>query len=279
MQVKDILFKNGFKFEKRFGQNFLTDGDLLDSVVERSNVGEDDTVIEIGVGAGTLTSALAKKVKRVIGFEIDRNLKPVLKETLAEYGNVELVFEDVMKVPMEKIEELAGGKFSLVANLPYYITTPILMRFLEESSLVERIVVTVQEEVADRLCASAGTSDYGAITVAINSVGKAEKIMRIGREKFYPSPNVDSAVAAIEIDRDKYPDLDRKLFRDVVRSAFSSRRKTIVNNIMRDFSLSRDVAESIVKEVKFDEKARGETFTTDEFVALTAKIAEIKNVG
>ncbi len=267
-RIKGILNKNGFYFEKRYGQNFLTDEKLLNELVEKAGVTANDTVIEIGVGAGTLTAALAKKAKRVIGYEIDKKLQPVLKETLADYKNAEIVFKDIMKEPMSEIESRAGGRFSVVANLPYYITTPVLMRFIEESKEVDKIAVTVQEEVADRLCAKPATSDYGAITVAINAVGSAEKVMRIDRSRFMPAPNVDSAVAVINIDRDKYPDLDYKAFREVVKSAFSSRRKTLVNNLMRDFSLSREKAESAVFAVKGDIKARGETLTAEEFIRL-----------
>ena len=132
MNLKEILKKNDFTFQKKFGQNFLTDGDLLDSIVEKAGIGGDDTVVEVGCGGGTLTAAIAKKAKRVIGFEIDRKLEPVLKETLAENGNVEIIFRDVMKVSAEEIGRIAGGSYAVVANLPYYITTPVLMKFLEE---------------------------------------------------------------------------------------------------------------------------------------------------
>lgn len=271
-KIKSILNKNGFRFEKRYGQNFLTDEKLLDELVEKAGVTENDTVVEIGVGAGTLTAALAKRAKRVIGYEIDEKLRPVLKETLADCKNAEIVFKDVMKEPMSEIENRVGGRFSVVANLPYYITTPVIMRFIEESKAVDKIAVTVQEEVADRLCARAGTADYGAITVAINAVGSAEKVMRIDRSRFMPAPNVDSAVAVIKIERDKYPDIDSKAFREVVKCAFSSRRKTLVNNLMRDFSLSREQAENAVLAVKGDVKARGETLTAEDFIRLSELI-------
>lgn len=275
MQIKEVLKKNSFRFEKKFGQNFLTDARLLSDLVDKSGVNSDDTVIEVGVGAGTLTSALADKVKKVIGFEVDFKLKPILAETLAGRDNVDVVFKDVMRVPMEEIEELAGGKFSLVANLPYYITTPVLMKFLEESSMVERIAVTVQEEVADRMCAVAGTPEYGALTCAIDVIGNAEKVMRIPRDIFYPAPNVDSAVAVIKIDRTKYGNVDMNAYRNVVRSAFSSRRKTLANNLMQSFKISREIAENAVLEVKGDKMVRGETLTSAEFVQLS-KILKFK---
>lgn len=276
MKLKEVLVKNGFRFNKRFGQNFLTDETLLDDIVEKAGITADDTVVEIGCGGGTLTAAIAKKAKRVIGFEIDQNLKPVLKETLAPFGNVEIILKDVMKMKTEEIEALCGGKFSIVANLPYYITTPILMKFVEESKNVESITVTVQEEVADRLTAKAGTEEYGAITAGIDVTGDAEKIIRIDRSKFYPAPNVDSAVVKITMRRDKYPNVDLKAYRAVVRCAFSSRRKTLANNLMQTFKISRDEAEKIVEGIGAGAMARGETLTTEDFVNLSERIAELK---
>ena len=277
MQLKEVLVKNGFHFNKRFGQNFLTDTNLLRSIVDRAGITAEDTVIEIGVGGGTLTRAIAEKAKRVIGFEIDLNLKPVLNETLGGLENVEIVFKDIMKMPTEEIEKLVGGRFSVVANLPYYITTPILMKFIEESDMVDSITVTIQEEVADRLCAKAGSSEYGAITAAIDAVGDADKIMRIDRKMFYPAPNVDSAVVKITMNKDKYDIKDMNAYRAGVRCAFLSRRKTLANNIMMSFKTDRRTAEDMVVAVKGDAMARGETLTTEDFVALSEQIL-IKNL-
>ena len=277
MQLKDVLVKNGFHFNKRFGQNFLTDTNLLRSIVDKAGITAEDTVIEIGVGGGTLTRAIAEKAKRVIGFEIDQNLKPVLNETLAGLDNVEIVFKDIMKMPTEEIEKLVGGRFSVVANLPYYITTPILMKFIEESDMVDGITVTIQEEVADRLCAKAGSGEYGAITAAIDAVGDAEKIIRIDRKMFYPAPNVDSAVVKITMNKTKYDIKDMKAYRAGVRCAFLSRRKTLVNNIMMSFKTDRKTAEEMVVAVKGDAMTRGETLTTEDFVALSEQII-VKNL-
>ena len=272
MQLKDVLIQNGFRFNKRFGQNFLTDKNLLSSIVEKAGVKDGDTVVEIGCGGGTLTAAIADKAKRVIGFEIDERLKPVLSVTLNEYKNVEIIFKDVMKTQTEDVEKMIGGKYKLVANLPYYITTPVLMKFIEEGTNLESVSVTVQEEVADRLCAKAGTAEYGAITAAVDVVGNASKIMRIDRKLFYPVPNVDSAVVRIDIDREKYKGVDIKKYREVVRSAFLSRRKTLVNNLMMSFKMPRAQAEEIVLSVGKDVLVRGETLTTEDFVALSEKI-------
>ncbi len=272
MNLKEILKKNDFTFQKKFGQNFLTDGDLLDSIVEKAGIGGDDTVVEVGCGGGTLTAAIAKKAKRVIGFEIDRKLEPVLKETLAENGNVEIIFRDVMKVSAEEIGRIAGGSYAVVANLPYYITTPVLMKFLEEGEEVTSVTVTVQEEVADRLCALPGTPEYGAITVAVNAAGSAEKVMRIGRNLFYPAPNVDSAVVKITVDRNKYDAETRALIRSVVRAAFQSRRKTLANNLMQAFKISRAEAESAVVAAGIDPMTRGETLDVEEYRRLAESL-------
>lgn len=277
MQLKDVLIKNGFHFNKRFGQNFLTDKNLLSSIVDRAGIKETDTVIEVGVGGGTLTSAISDRAKRVIGFEIDQNLKPVLSETLAGRDNIEIIFKDVMKISMKEIEEIAGGRFSVVANLPYYITTPILMKFIEESDMVDSITVTVQEEVADRLCAKPNSEEYGAITASIDAVGNAEKIMRIDRKMFYPAPNVDSAVVKISMNKEKYDIPDIKAYRAVVRCAFQSRRKTLVNNVMLAFKTDRKTAEEIVFEIKGDIMVRGETLSTEDFVKFS-KLLVAKNL-
>lgn len=274
MSLKEILKKNDFTFQKKFGQNFLTDGNLLDSIVEKAGIGGNDTVVEVGCGGGTLTAAIAKKAKRVIGFEIDGNLEPVLKETLAEYDNTEIIFRDVMKVSAEEIERIAGGGYAVVANLPYYITTPVLMKFLEEGENVTSVTVTVQEEVADRLCALPGTPEYGAITVAVNAAGNAEKVMRIGRNLFYPVPNVDSAVVKITIDRDKYDAETRAMIRSVVRAAFQSRRKTLANNLMQAFKISRAEAESAVAAAGIGPMTRGETLGVEDYRRLAERLKE-----
>ena len=269
MQLKDVLILNGFKFNKRYGQNFLTDKNLLSSIVEKAGVTKEDTVVEIGVGGGTLTSAICERAKRVIGFEIDKNLEPVLKTTLAEFSNVEIIFKDIMKVKTEELEKYIGGEYRVVANLPYYITTPILMKFIEEGSKIKSICVTVQDEVASRLCAEAGTSEYGAITAGIDVVGNAKKIMKIDKKMFYPVPNVDSAVVNIEIDRNKYEGIDLNAYRNVVRAAFSSRRKTLVNNLMNSFKLTREDAEKAVGAIGKGVMVRGETLSTQDFVLLS----------
>ena len=275
--LKNLLTSHGFSFKKNFGQNFLTDNILLDEIVQESGVAENDQVLEIGVGAGALTKALAKKCKSVLGYEIDLKLKPILSEVLEDYSNVELVFKDVLKDGVSEIDKKLSKGYYLVANLPYYITTPIILEFLEKSTKVKKMVIMVQEEVAERLASKEGSSLYGAITVAINLRGSAKIIKRVPREKFTPSPNVDSAVVCIEIAKDKFKGVNLKEVRDVVRAGFSSRRKMLVNNLINSFKLSREDAESIIAKSGVSPTARAEQLSAEQFVLISQNYKEYKN--
>ena len=278
MDIKKILKDNNFIFEKRYGQNFLTDLNLLKSVVEKSGVNKESTVVEIGVGAGTLTGEIAKQVSFVYGFEIDTKLKPVLKETLKEYNNVEIIFNDILKIGAKKVDEIIGKNYSIIANLPYYITTPIIMEFVENSEFCERIVVTVQKEVAERLVASPKTSDYGAITASIGAIANSKIIKYIDRQMFYPAPNVDSAVVRIEFDKQKYQILDIIKYRKLIKNAFSMRRKTLVNNLMKGYNLNRQQIENILKSCGIDILVRGEELDAETYVKLSNYLVENKIV-
>ena len=268
MDIKKILKDENFIFKKAFGQNFLTDDELLSSIVDLSGIDENTTVLEIGVGGGTLTRAISKKAKRVVGFEIDKNLKPVLSKTLKDFSNVEIVFEDVMKWDIERIEELLGGKYTLIANLPYYITTPIIMRFIEDAKMVDSIVITIQKEVAERIVASEKTADYGSITVGINAVADSKIVKYLPRELFYPAPNVDSAVVKIDINKTKYDINDSKAFRRLVKNAFTMRRKTLVNNLMKGYGFSRAICEEYLTKLNIPITSRGEELSVKQFVDL-----------
>ncbi len=270
--LKQILAKYNLSLKKAFGQNFLSDQTLLSEIVEKAGVTQNDIVLEIGCGAGALTRHLASKAKKVVGYEIDTRLKPILHDMLEEFNNVEIVFSDVMKVKLEEIEKKLGGEYILVANLPYYITTPIIMRFLENAKNIKGMVIMVQEEVAYRLASKNSSSDYGAITVAINLRGDAEVIINVGREKFTPPPNVDSAVVKITIDKNKFIGVDLKKVRDVVRCAFSSRRKMLVNNLMNVYKISRQKAEEYLIQAGLSLTVRGENLTAEDFVKLSEVI-------
>ena len=276
MDLKKLIADTNFKFNKRLGQNFIGSDKLLDDIVAAAGVESTDTVLEIGVGAGTLTRALSKKAGYVYGYEIDRGLQPVLARTLAGVENCTVIFRDFMRVPMPEAESTVGGEYVVVANLPYYITSPIVMKLIEQAKNCKRIVIMVQKEVASRFCAKAGSSDYGAITCAIDVAADAKVVLEVGRSNFYPVPNVDSAVVRIDINPDKYAVAGRKAFRDVVRCAFSSRRKTLANNLMSSFGLTREVAEELVLAVAGDVKTRGEALSTKDFVVLANLISERK---
>ncbi len=271
--VKEILAENNFGFKKKFGQNFITDKNLLESIVSLAEVKKDDTVIEIGCGAGTLTRVLAGAAKRVIAYEIDTSLQPVLAETLAGLDNVEVVFRDFLKVNLKGEEENLGG-YKVVANLPYYITTPLIMKICEQSKKCLSLTVMVQEEVADRLCAKENTPEYGSITAAIALRASAKIVKRVPRTAFIPRPNVDSAVVNLIIEDGRLPIKDKETYKKVVRAAFLSRRKTLVNNIMVVFGLPRAEAEEVVKKAGIDIKARGETLSPEKFALLSDIISK-----
>jgi 16S rRNA (adenine1518-N6/adenine1519-N6)-dimethyltransferase len=276
-KIKDVLIQNGFTFKKQFGQNFLTDKNLLASIVEGAGVQPDSTVVEIGCGAGTLTRALAEKAKRVVAFEIDIKLQPVLAQTLAGLDNVEVVFKDFLKVRMDKFEQELGSDYLVVANLPYYITTPLIMTFIENSKRCKSLSVMVQEEVANRLCASPNTPDYGAITAVIALRGKGNIIKRVPRTLFYPVPNVDSAVVRIDITDDTLQVTNVELYKKTVHSAFLARRKTLENNLVHSFNLTRAQAQEALSACQIDLKARGETLSPAQFATLSNYLARFQS--
>ena len=259
-ELRTILEKHGFHFKKQFGQNFISDSNLLRSIVDASGITEETTVVEIGCGAGTLTRALAERAKKVYAFDIDRDLQPVLAETLAGLDNVEVIFRDFNKLNLPEFEKEIE-EYTVVANLPYYITTPLVTKLLEESEKVQGLSIMVQEEVAERFCAKENTPEYGAITAAIALKGSAKIVKRVSRNMFYPRPNVDSAVVKIDFERGRIDVKSEKAYRQTVKCAFLNRRKTLENNLVNFFSLSREQAKHILAVAGVDEKARGETLS------------------
>lgn len=274
--LRSVLIKHGFQFKKQFGQNFISDKNLLDSIVAASGVDENTVVVEIGCGAGTLTRALAEKAKKVYAFDVDTALKPVLSETLAGLDNVEVIFRDFTKVDLKELEEEIG-EYLVVANLPYYVTTPLVTKLLEESEKVQGISVMVQEEVAERFAAKENTPEYGAITAAIALKGTAKIVKRVSRNLFYPRPNVDSAVVKITFERGRLGTVDASAYRRTVKCAFLNRRKTLENNLVNYFKLSRDEAKEILTLAGVEEKARGETLSPEKLAYLT-KILQNKGI-
>ena len=266
----DLLKALGFRFNKALGQNFIFDTNLLDAVVADSGVSADDTVVEIGTGAGTLTARIADKCRKVFSFEVDEKLKPVLSLSLQGIDNVEVVFRDVLKMSDDAFRALVGdGKFKVIANLPYYVTTPLIMRFIESGLDVESLTVMVQKEVAARICAAPATEDYSALTLAVEVFGTATLTRKVSRTVFRPSPNVDSAVVRIERERNKLQGKDIRLVKRLIRAAFAMRRKTLTNNLQSAFGMPKDEATALICEAGFAPTVRGEVLSLDDFVKLS----------
>ncbi len=272
-ELKEILERHGFRFKKQFGQNFLSDTNLLDSIVVASGVTEQTTVVEIGCGAGTLTRALAKRAKKVYAFDVDTDLQPVLAETLAGFDNVEVIFRDFNKIDLAEFEKETGA-YTVVANLPYYITTPLVTKLLEESELAQGLSIMVQEEVAERFCATEDTPEYGAITAGIALKGTAKIIKRVPRTMFMPRPNVDSAVVKITFERGRVAVKSENAYRQTVKCAFLNRRKTLENNLVNFFKIDRARAKEVMAIAGIDEKARGETLSPERFAVLADALVD-----
>ena len=272
--IKTVLSESGFGFKKRFGQNFITDKNLLASIVAQAGVENCDTVVEIGCGAGTLTRAIAQKAKRVIAFEVDKTLQPVLAQTLAGFDNAEVIFRDFLKVNLLELEKEIG-EYMVVANLPYYVTTPLITKLLDESKFCKSLTVMVQEEVALRLCARENTPDYGAITAVIALRARAEIVKKVPRTMFTPRPNVDSAVVKLTIQDGRIKVNDGALYKKTVHAAFAARRKTLANNLVNTFNLTRAQTEELLSSCNMDLKARGETLSPQQFAYLADRLGEI----
>lgn len=270
--IKDIIRGVDFRFNKALGQNFITDANLLDAIVADSGITQSDVVVEIGTGAGTLTRAIAKVAKKVYSFEVDRNLEAVLALSLQGVENAEVVFRDVLKMSDEQLESVVGKKFKVVANLPYYITTPLAMRFIESTLDVESITIMVQKEVALRFVAKPNTPDYSAITLAIEMAGEAQITRNVSRTMFYPSPNVDSAVVRIDIDRNKLDGENVALLHKLVRSSFAMRRKTLANNLSVAFKIDKQTAAQIIEDAGFSPMVRGEALSLEEYKKLSKSL-------
>lgn len=278
--TKDIVQKHGFRFSKSLGQNFLIDDNVIDRILEGARVSEGDKIIEVGPGIGTLTREMAKKAEKVTAIEIDKNLIPILEETLSEFDNVEVINEDILKVDVEKLvdEKLSGGPVKLIANLPYYITTPIVMKFLEEDIPVTDIVVMVQKEVADRMNAVPSTKDYGALSVAVQYYCDTEIVAKAPRHMFIPQPNVDSTVIGLHIrEEKKYNAENEDIFFKTVKAAFGQRRKTLLNSLSSMGMLDKASVKEVLSDAGIDEKRRGETLSIEEFAHLSNIINERLN--
>ncbi len=273
-RTKEIIERYGFSFKKNYGQNFLIDGNILDKIVEASQVDQEDFVLEIGPGIGSLTQVLAERAKKVVAVEIDKKLIPILQDTLAGYDNVEVIEGDVLKLDLNRlIDEKNGGKpIRVVANLPYYITTPILMELLEKKVRLKSITVMVQKEVAERLAAPAGSKEYGALTVAVQYYCGARLDLIVPPSCFMPRPKVASAVITLDVSAEPTVKVkDEGFFFGFVKCAFSQRRKTLLNCLSHQggYGLDKETIKEVLQEAGFDERVRGEALTIEEFAKLS----------
>lgn len=276
--VRELIRAQGFRFDKSLGQNFVFDGNLLTAIVADAGVCGEDTVVEIGTGAGTLTAALAECVGKVYSFEVDERLRDVLSLSLQGRDNVEVIFRDVLRMKDDEISEITGGRpFKVVANLPYCVTSPMIMRFIESSLPVTGITVMVQKEVADRLCAAPATPDYAAITLAVRIFGDARVTRTVSRKMFLPPPNVDSAVVRIDRVPGRLAGENVPFVKKLVRAGFAMRRKTLVNNLCSALAVSREKAEAAVVAAGFSPMVRGEALSLDGYVALAAALSAVED--
>lgn len=275
--VREILDKYGFKFSKSLGQNFLIDGNILRKISQGAGITKEDYVLEIGPGIGTLTEELALSAKKVVAVELDDTLLPILDETLKDYPNVEIVHGDILKVDIKKLidERLGGGPIKVVANLPYYVTTPIIARLIEEEYNIESITVMVQKEVAQRMVAPPGNKQYGSITVFVNFYTNPEILMTVPKTVFMPRPKIDSAVIRLKIKKD-LPLIDRKAFFQVVKLAFNQRRKTILNSLSNNpWGLDKEEIKSLLKRAQIPLDKRAEDLKIEDFIQISETLPSL----
>ncbi|MFT8323205.1 MAG: 16S rRNA (adenine(1518)-N(6)/adenine(1519)-N(6))-dimethyltransferase RsmA [Bacillus sp. (in: firmicutes)] len=282
VRTKEILEKYGFSFKKSLGQNFLIDTNILRNIVEHAELSAESGAIEVGPGIGALTEQLAKRSKKVVAFEIDQRLLPILDETLAPYKNTKVIHEDILKANVKEViaAEFEGiNDIMLVANLPYYVTTPIIMKILEEGLPLRGIVVMLQKEVAERISAKPSTKEYGSLSIAIQYYTVPEVVMIVPKTVFVPQPNVDSAV--IKLTRRETPLVSVKnedFFFQITRASFAQRRKTILNNLSSQLENGKQKKEEIIEalqEVGIDPSRRGESLSIEEFARLSDALYEI----
>ncbi len=278
-----VLNKYQFTFQKKFGQNFLIDTHVLDKIIHAAGITEDDFVLEIGPGIGTMTQYLACAAREVCAVEIDKSLIPILQDTLKEYDNVTIINNDILKVDIGKLakERNQGKPIKVVANLPYYITTPIIMGLFESHVPLESITVMVQKEVADRMQVGPGTKDYGALSLAVQYYAKPYIVANVPPNCFMPRPNVGSAV--IRLTRHENPPVEvknEKLMFELIRASFNQRRKTLANGLKNyeGLAYSKEIIEKAIADCGFSPSIRGEALTLEEFARLTNVLMELENM-
>lgn len=278
--TSEIIAKYGFDFRKKFGQNFLIDNSILDKIIEAADITQEDCVLEIGPGIGTMTQRLAEEAGEVVAVEIDKNLIPILGETLSDYENVTILNDDILKVDINRIVAEHGGKpIKVVANLPYYITTPIIMSLFESHVPLQSVTIMVQKEVADRMCVGPGTKEYGALSLAVQYYAKPEVITRVPAACFMPRPNVDSTV--IRLTRYEEPPVkteDEAWLFAVIRASFNQRRKTLANGLANadNIGVSRKQVEDVLAQMGLSLLIRGEALSLERFAELSDRLLAVR---
>lgn len=274
--VRDILSRHGFTFSKALGQNFIVNPAICPRIAEEGGAKSGCGVIEIGTGIGVLTAELAKRADKVVAIEIDTRLMPVLAETLSDFDNVKIINDDVLKVDLKKIieEEFGDKEVYVCANLPYYITSPIIMSLLENRLPIKAITVMVQKEAATRLCAELGSRDVGAVTVAVRYYSEPKLLFNVSRGSFMPSPNVDSAVIRLDIKNDRLVDDEQHFFK-VVRGAFSQRRKTLANSLSSSLSIDKQVVTDAIVSAGLQENVRPEQLLMEDFINVAKSVKKV----
>ncbi len=272
--VRSIMEKHGFNFSKALGQNFLINPTVCPRMAELCGTDENTGVIEIGGGVGVLTAELCKRSKKVVCIELDSRLLPVLADTLSEFDNFECVNDDVMKIDLHELikEKFGDMKVVVCANLPYYITSPIITMLLEGHYPIDSITVMVQKEAADRLCTPVGSRDSGAITVCTNYYATAKQLFNVSRGSFMPAPNVDSTVIRLDIRKEPAVKVDEKKFFRMVKAAFAQRRKTLVNSLSSGLSISKDEIYAILDSLDIDRNVRPEKLTMEEMAEICNRL-------
>ncbi len=272
--IKDILHRHGFTFSKALGQNFLINPSVCPRMAELSGAGEGVGVIEVGPGIGVLTNELCKLADKVVAIELDKRLLPVLDETLAEYGNVKVINADVLELDLNKLiaDEFPGMEVVICANLPYYITSPVIMKLLEDRLPVTAITVMVQKEAAQRICAPVGSRESGAVTVSVNYYAEPSLQFYVSAGSFMPAPKVDSAVIRLDIREDPPVEVDEKTFFKVVKAAFSQRRKVISNSLSSGLKLSKDEINGILERAGVPANARAEKLSLEDFAKIANEV-------
>lgn len=272
--IKDLFERHGFSFSKALGQNFLINPSVCPKIAEMGGCKKGVCAVEIGTGVGVLTRELAKRCDSVIAIELDERLKPILEETLADFNNVEVIFADVMQTELEKIVEKFGGKDVVIcANLPYYITSPVIMKILESRLRVKSLTVMVQREAGDRICAAPATRESGAVSYAVRYYSKPSLLFRVNRGSFLPAPNVDSEVIKLEITNENQlpEDVEKTLFR-LIRAGFSQRRKQLLNPLCTELHLDKQTLGGIFSELGIKSTARAEELTLENYIVLARRV-------